>query len=69
MAAKRGKATTPLGLMVIGGFTQGSSFVATLGFGTESLWDSDPVYPKGIMPNPQRMELAGAQRSVNSIQC
>jgi hypothetical protein len=40
MADKHGKAATPLGLVVIGGFTQGSSFVATLGFGAESLWDS-----------------------------
>jgi hypothetical protein len=47
MADKHGKSTTPLGLVVIGGFTQ-RSFVATLGFGAESLWDSYWEYPKGI---------------------
>jgi hypothetical protein len=53
MADKHGKAATPLGLVVIGGFTQGSSFVATplLGFGAESLWDSYWGYPKGITPS------------------
>jgi hypothetical protein len=53
MADKHGKAATPLGLVVIGGFTQGSSFVATplLGFGAESLWDSYWEYPKGITPS------------------
>jgi hypothetical protein len=34
--------------MVIGGFTQGSSFVATLGFEAESLWDWYWEFPKGI---------------------
>jgi hypothetical protein len=48
MIDKREKAATSLGLMVTGGFTQGSSFVATLGFGMESLWDSDWEIPKGI---------------------
>jgi hypothetical protein len=34
-------ATTPSGLnMLSRGFSQGSSFLATLGFGVESLWDS-----------------------------
>ena len=31
---------TPLGLIFLGTITQGSSFLATLGFETESLWDS-----------------------------
>ena len=30
---------TPLGLFVIAGLTQGSSFRATLGFDAQSLWD------------------------------
>ena len=33
-------AATPLGLGRIGDRTQGSSFLATLGLETESLWDS-----------------------------
>src|SRR5437870_4956709 len=33
-------AATPLGLIRLGTFSQGSSFLATLGFGPESLWDS-----------------------------
>ena len=41
-------AIPPLGLMVIGGLAQGSSSVATVGFGAESLWDSGGEFPKGI---------------------
>src|SRR5437870_5827426 len=33
-------AATPLGLVRMGTFSQGSSCLATLGFGPESLWDS-----------------------------
>jgi len=33
-------------------FTQGSSRLATLGFETESLWDSSLEFPKGIGSNP-----------------
>ena len=38
----------PLGLADTTGFSQGSSRLATLGFGAESLWDSALEYPKGI---------------------
>jgi len=41
-------ATTPLGLLVFGSITQGSSFLATLGFKPESLWDSPLGFPKGF---------------------
>ena len=58
MADKHEKAATPLGLVAIGGFTQGSSFVATLGFGAESLWDSYWEYPKGIKAGPQPIHFA-----------
>lgn len=34
---------TPLGLIRSHAITQGSSCLATLGFGTESLWDSTPL--------------------------
>jgi len=34
-----GRAATPLGLSVLAAFSQGSSFLATLGFGPQSLWD------------------------------
>jgi len=44
----RHRATTPLGLADTTGFSQGSSRLATLGFGAESLWDSALEYPKGI---------------------
>jgi len=36
--------------VVVGAFTQGSSFVATLGWMMESRWDSNPEFPKGITP-------------------
>ena len=45
-----GRAATPLGLISFATFSQGSSFLATLGFWTESLWDSSPEFPKGIIP-------------------
>ena len=41
-------AATPLGLVVCIHVSQGSSFLATLGFEPESLWDSTPGFPKGI---------------------
>ena len=44
----RHRATTPLGLADTTRFSQGSSRLATLGFGAESLWDSSLEYPKGI---------------------
>ena len=34
------RAATPLGLLVSGYVSQGSSFLATLGFAPETLWDS-----------------------------
>ena len=43
----RQRATTPLGLADTTRFSQGSSRLATLGFGTESLWDS-LEFQKGI---------------------
>ena len=42
------RATTPLGLADPTRFSQGSSRLATLGFGAESLWDSALEFPKGI---------------------
>jgi hypothetical protein len=36
-------AATPLGLCPLGAVSQGSSSLATLGFGTESRWDSEPL--------------------------
>jgi hypothetical protein len=50
MADKHGKAATPLGLVVIGGFTQPRR-PSGLGSGAESLWDSGSEFPKGISPN------------------
>ena len=44
----RHRATTPLGLADTTRFSQGSSRLATLGFGAESLWDSSLEFPKGI---------------------
>ena len=43
----RQRATTPLGLADTTRFSQGSSRLATLGFGAESLWDS-LIIPKGM---------------------
>src|SRR6266705_5933243 len=42
----------PTGLFAFGHLSQGSSFLATLGFESESLWDSRTRFPKGIMPCP-----------------
>ena len=42
------RAATPLGLLVCGPGSQGSSFLATLGFAPESPWDSATKFPKGI---------------------
>ena len=39
----RHRATTPLGLADTTRFSQGSSRLATLGFGAESLWDSSEI--------------------------
>ncbi len=58
MADKREKATTPLGLVLVGEYTEGSSSVATLGFGAESLWDSYREFPKGIKLNV-RVRISG----------
>ena len=44
-------AATPLGLFAVAAMSQGSSFLATLGFSLESLWDSIPEFPKSISPN------------------
>jgi len=42
---------TPLGLITRWLQPQGSSLLATLGFASESRWDSDLEFPKGINPN------------------
>ena len=42
------RATTPLGLLASDRFSQGGSFLATLGFTPESPWDSSLELPKGI---------------------
>ena len=44
----RRRAATPLGLAGTTRFSQGSSRLATLGFGAESLWDSALESAKGI---------------------
>ena len=44
----RRRAATPLGLAGTTRFSQGSSCLATLGFGAESLWDSALESAKGI---------------------
>ena len=44
----RHRATTPLGLADTTRFSQGSSRLATLGFVTESLWDSALEFPKAL---------------------
>ena len=41
-------------------FTQGSSRLATLGFGAESLWDSSLEFPKGIGLYPYFAQLVPA---------
>src|SRR5688572_25501157 len=46
------RASTPLGLSACRSVAQGSSFLATLGFESESRWDSGFEFPKGINPNP-----------------
>ena len=42
------RATTPVGLADTPRFSQGSSRLATLGFVTESLWDSALEFPKAL---------------------
>src|SRR5215211_8682510 len=39
LTVRQNEDATPLGLIVFGPITQGSSFLATLGFETKSLWD------------------------------
>jgi hypothetical protein len=47
------RAATPLGLWACDLLSQGSSFLATLGFKPESRWDSSLKFPNGISPGPQ----------------
>jgi hypothetical protein len=42
--------TTPLGLIASDGLTQGSSFLATLGFVAESRWDSTHAFDEDKSP-------------------
>jgi len=51
------KAATPLGLLRCAGGSQGSSFLATLGFDAESRWDLDCEYPKGIEARTDSVNL------------
>ena len=53
-------AIPPLGLADTTRFSQGSSRLATLGFGAESLWDSTLEFPKGIGPSLDRLFHRGA---------
>src|SRR6266404_2695333 len=46
-----------------GGLTQGSSFLATLGFGPESLWDSEEDFPGGIDRRPRGRSKYASPRS------
>ena len=52
--------TPPLGLADTPRFSQGSSRLATLGFGAESLWDSSLEFPKGIGLYPYFAQLVPA---------
>ena len=47
------RAATPLGLWTCDALSQGSSFLATLGFEPESRWDSSLEFPEGMSPGPQ----------------
>src|SRR5205823_2430732 len=49
----RNRAATPLGLIPFTAISQGSSFLATLGFGSESLWDSQSVGTQKVVGNLQ----------------
>ena len=51
------RAATPLGLWVCGPLSQGSSFLATLGWRPESRWDSALEFPHGIAPGPCALHL------------
>jgi len=48
----RRHAATPLGLFILNPVSQGSSFLATLCFKSESLWDSSIGLPRGITALP-----------------
>jgi hypothetical protein len=52
-----------LGLFFLRHDPQGSSFLATLGFEPESLWDSSQQFPKGIKISFR----AGLQRDEESV--
>jgi len=56
----RQRATTPLGLADTTRFSQGSSRLATLGLGAESLWDSALLTPQGMgsIPGEAPQDLA-----------
>ncbi len=47
------RAATPSGLGACDLLSQGSSFLATLGFKPESRWDSSLEFPNGISAGPQ----------------
>src|SRR6266567_3906835 len=55
--------TTPLGLARPEAMTQGSSFLATLGFVAESLWDSRNSSSKMWVMISSLLELSGTQRA------
>ena len=46
------RAATPLGLVAFGDVSQGSSFLATLGFEPESRWDSARAFSKVLKTRP-----------------
>ena len=71
------RAATPLGLLVHGPFSQGSSFLATLGWRPESRWDSTLEFPKGsrtdlrnsqgLMPEVVPLSLAPGFSRVSEV--
>ena len=61
------RAATPLGLFVATRFSQGSSFLATLGFAPESLRDSSLEFPKGIRARGAVAFSPAARRPTRSL--
>ena len=63
MSPLRHRATTPLGLADPTRFSQGSSRLATLGFGAESLWDSALLTPQGMGSIPSGIFIGAMLRN------
>ena len=63
----RRPAATPVGLFAFGHVSQGSSFLATLGFEPESLWDSSLEFPKGITISPHYAPTAASTARFTAV--